>query len=401
MAAASDKARFYLEQLVPELREYEKKKIFTKAEISSITKKRSDFEHRINSRGPSPADYARYAEYEMNLDTLRKKRIKRLGIKAPMHAGQRRVFFVLDRATRKFHGDVSLWQQYIEYARKQKAHKKLAQIFTNALRLHPREVDLWIYAAQHVLQDHGDITQARGYMQRGLRFCKNSQALWLQYAKLEMIYIARITARQRILGLGKAEEQQPAIGETNDDPDADMMMLPRLTGEDINPTLDGDAPDKASLETLNATPALSGAIPIAVFDAAMSQFENDPTLAYNFYHMLVDFEECPCLRRVLGHVAESLITNHPANAKAQECYIKYPVADIKPSTPEFPRAFYTSLSRLGEYMTEDNPVLVQLAPQIIGWLQGLLETEDLDPALQKVIQATLKSANRRMEGCRT
>jgi U3 small nucleolar RNA-associated protein 6 len=30
MAGASDKARFYLEQSVPELREYEKKKIFSK-----------------------------------------------------------------------------------------------------------------------------------------------------------------------------------------------------------------------------------------------------------------------------------------------------------------------------------------------------------------------------------
>jgi hypothetical protein len=30
MAGASDKARFYLEQFVPELKEYEKKEIFTK-----------------------------------------------------------------------------------------------------------------------------------------------------------------------------------------------------------------------------------------------------------------------------------------------------------------------------------------------------------------------------------
>lgn len=30
MASASDKSRFYLEKLVPELREYERKEIFTK-----------------------------------------------------------------------------------------------------------------------------------------------------------------------------------------------------------------------------------------------------------------------------------------------------------------------------------------------------------------------------------
>jgi hypothetical protein len=30
MAAVSDKARFYLEQLIPELKEYEQKRIFSK-----------------------------------------------------------------------------------------------------------------------------------------------------------------------------------------------------------------------------------------------------------------------------------------------------------------------------------------------------------------------------------
>lgn len=34
MSAASDKVRFYLEQSVPELREYERKKIFSKVSSS-------------------------------------------------------------------------------------------------------------------------------------------------------------------------------------------------------------------------------------------------------------------------------------------------------------------------------------------------------------------------------
>ncbi|KAK5707131.1 U3 snoRNP protein, partial [Elasticomyces elasticus] len=74
MAAAADKARFFLEQSVPELKEYEKKKIFNKEEITAIVKKRSDFEHKLNARGGQPIDFVRYAQYEMNLDLLRRKR---------------------------------------------------------------------------------------------------------------------------------------------------------------------------------------------------------------------------------------------------------------------------------------------------------------------------------------
>ena len=52
---ASDKARFYLEQQVPELQEYERKQIFTRDEIAAIAKKRSDFEHILNARGSPSA----------------------------------------------------------------------------------------------------------------------------------------------------------------------------------------------------------------------------------------------------------------------------------------------------------------------------------------------------------
>ena len=75
----ADKARYYLEQSIPELKEFEKQKIFTKVftpneiparhlligtqeEILAISKKRSEFEHKVNSPGCRPIDYVRYAE---------------------------------------------------------------------------------------------------------------------------------------------------------------------------------------------------------------------------------------------------------------------------------------------------------------------------------------------------
>lgn len=332
----------------------------------------------------------------MNLDTLRKKRVKRLGVKALTHTGQRRIFFILERATRKFYGDIGLWLQYIEYARKQRAHKKLSQIFTNVLRLHPTEAELWIYAAQYSLQDHGDITQARSYMQRGLRFCKSSTALWLQYAKLEMIYIARIAARQRILGLDERREPK-TIDHSTEDHDMDMAPLPQLTGEDINPTLERDEPDQAALETLNSTPALSGAIPIAIFDAAMNQFGKDDNIGYDFYNMFAEFEETPCLESVLSHVVEFMTTHHPTSALAQTCFIKYPVVGIKPTSAQFPRAFSTSLIRLKEAMAKEPPFDVQqLAVKMVEWLQTLLSNDGLDPALRQAIEATVRSTERKI-----
>lgn len=47
MAGASDKARFYLEQCVPELQELERKKVFTKVCIPSTAKPGSAYQATI------------------------------------------------------------------------------------------------------------------------------------------------------------------------------------------------------------------------------------------------------------------------------------------------------------------------------------------------------------------
>lgn len=329
----------------------------------------------------------------MNLDILRRKRVKRLGIRSAGYNGQRRIFFVLDRATRRFPGDTKLWAQYIEYAREQKAFKKLSLIFIDALRLHPTNADLWIYAAKYVLEDHADMTQSRSYMQRGLRFCKSSKKLWIHYAKLELIYIAKLIARQRILGLDQVIEPSTSGEHDSMDPNADTIALPQLTGEDVNPSAgDKDGVDHAALQNLNSTPALSGAIPLAIFDSAMRNFSGNDAFGHEFYDMVAEFEDVPCLRKILGHVLDAMTEAKPASYHTLICYIKFPTAGVRVTSPEFPRALGESLGRLKEHRSDAN-----VAREVVDWLRPLAQTEGLDPSLQKVLSATVLSAERTLQ----
>lgn len=45
------------------------------------------------------------------------------------YAGVRRIYFVFERALRKFKGDVALWLQYIEFAKGNGANRTLGKIF--------------------------------------------------------------------------------------------------------------------------------------------------------------------------------------------------------------------------------------------------------------------------------
>src|SRR5690606_408044 len=114
--------------------------------------------------GCKPSDYALYAEYEMNLEALRKKRVKRFNAKMQNHVGPRRSFFILDRATRKVHGDLGLWMQYIQYAKKEKSSKVLHKALATCLKLHPTKPELWVFAAQTSIDLNSDMTDARSHM---------------------------------------------------------------------------------------------------------------------------------------------------------------------------------------------------------------------------------------------
>lgn len=394
MAGASDKARFYQEQSVPELLEFARKKIFTKEEISSIARKRSDFEHILNARGSKPQDYARYAEYEMNLESLRQKRVKRLGVKTSNHTGQRRIFFVLDRATRKFHGDIGLWMQYITFARKQKSHKRVSQIITKVLRLHPTRPELWIYVATIYLEN-GDMTEARRYMQRGLRFCKGDQKTWVEYARMEMIHISKIAGRRRILGLDVEKTDEKSRHNSEDD-DEDMITLPAISAEDIMPAQRlRSSMEQGALEKLSTSPALAGAITMAIVDVAMKHFMEDNELCQQFFDVVAEFDEVPCQESVLSHIMDTLRRIAPDSPGTLIRWIRQPVIGIDATSPEFPALFGSCLDRIKTTLTPiatasatARPLRI-LGQQIIAWVLTY-QTEDLDTNVREVMRITMR-----------
>ncbi|KAF2263520.1 hepatocellular carcinoma-associated antigen 66 [Lojkania enalia] len=396
MAGPSDKARFYLENSIDELNELERKKIFTREEIMSIARKRSDFEHTINARGSHPSDYIRYIDYEKNLDALRRKRIKRLGIMST-GSSQRTIFFLFNRATRKFSGDLGLWMQYIEFAKKEKSYKKLNDIFTSVVRLHPAKPEMWIYAAQYFIETQADITNARSYMQRGLRFCKNSEALWLEYAKLETLYIAKIAGRRKILGLD-AERTQKAMA---DDPNADMIALPDITIEDVNPSLGKEeGVDEVALQNLAFAPVLTGAIPMAIFDSAMKQFQGDPALGGNFFDMFAEFSQLPCLTRLLQHVLDYLRENAPRSVHTVICEVRMQLLGTRPTFSEFPASLRDALDILNAAIKANPEMAAPLSSFAIRQILPLLavcDEEMVDPILEKVLVSSLRKYSRQLE----
>lgn len=336
----------------------------------------------------------RYIEFEKNVDALRRKRIKRMGVRYKGY-GQRTIYFLYNRATRKFSGDLSLWMQYIDFARKDKAYKRLNDIFTSVARLHPTKPDIWILAANYFMDTQADITNARSYMQRGLRFCKNSDVLWLEYAKLETIYVGKIAGRRKILGLDIDRTKQQQDG----DEDEDMIALPQVTAEDINPSLkQDDGIDEVALQNLASAPVLTGAIPLAVFDSAMKQFQGKPRIAERFFEMFAEFEQVSCIPRILQHVLAYLEETSPQAVEIAICRFHMQLFGRTPIDPEFPTALGDALNTISSTIQQYPSEAVRLSEVAVRRLLSFDRLlADADPALQQVVRVTVRKYVRALE----
>ena len=203
-----------------------------------------------------------------------------------------------------------------------------------------------------------------------------------------MIYIAKIAARRKILGLDENREKQITIPSL-DDPDADVIPVPALTGEDVNPNLGkDDAVDQVALQNLDSTPALTGAIPVAIFDAAMKQFENEESFGKDFYDMVAKFDDVRCVRRILSHIVESLLQNPSSSYLTHTCHVRSAVAGIRILSADFPPAFGVALERLKTHQSTSTDL--RLSYEAVIWLLPMLKEGELDPRLKTVCSATIR-----------
>ncbi|KAH8603157.1 hypothetical protein B0O99DRAFT_605292 [Bisporella sp. PMI_857] len=279
-------------------------------------------------------------------------------------------------------------------ATKAKATKKFNEVMTAALRLHPTKAELWLYAARWTLEQDADMTGARSYMQRGTRFCIQSKELWIEYAKLEMIYLAKIAMRRRILGLDvdttMIEEEEVDDGADPFAEGNDVIAIPDIKTNAIRPNMirKVQVDVEASKDPMN-TPALNGAIPLAIYDAARKQPFFCAEAAESFFNMFSVFTQVRSLPYILQHVLDSMEEVYPVDACTQSCCLRQPIVMIDPTSAEFPGALAISLERLQGAASKVKDKAV-LAKKVKGWIQPIISIDSLDPGVAKVLEHMLR-----------
>ncbi|KAI9488103.1 U3 small nucleolar RNA-associated protein 6-domain-containing protein [Zychaea mexicana] len=421
----AETVQYRLERMVPELEEFERKGLFSKTEIKAIIKKRTNFEYAIARRIVKKIDFLRYIEYEMNLDMLRKKRKALLPnndddkTRVSEYSIKQRINGLFKRALIKFNGDVSLWMQYIDHAKRSKANNVLSGIFVSALQYHPRKPELWILAASWEFEDNANPAAARVLMQRALRLNPDSESLWHEYFRLELLYVEKIKMRRRLLGVDeksleqqKKEEEQRAM--EVDESDENTIRLPTITGEDME-NWNEESDERKTVKKMEAStaealkegvnPILNGLLAKIIYDNAIEAIPKELDFRTKFVDIYRMFSESEL---GIDHVLETILRDMQSNPAARSYLAqRHLFSKVKQTSendtsryigtgePEFIPAIKACVEDFNQAVQE-----VPTAEMFERYTQFLLEQhnftfeENLKLYLSKVLQRAFKVARK-------
>ncbi|KAI7868170.1 U3 small nucleolar RNA-associated protein 6-domain-containing protein [Spinellus fusiger] len=424
----AERVQFNLERMVPGLLDLISKGIFTKEEVKKIVEKRKTFETRMARRIPQKIDFLRAIEYEMSLESLRKLRKSRIPNAATAKttesdiAGSRRIFDLFKKATNKFKGDIRLWIQYIDYAKKENANNILSGVFAQAIQFHPAKATLWILAASWEYETNANIGAARVMMQRSLRMNPENPLLWHEYFRLELLYIEKIKIRRRVLGidgdsLGKDNMDLDEKEET-DETDSNMIRLPTITGEEVE-NWNEESSERKVVQALEASaaealkeganPILQGLLATIVYNNAIQAIPNDLSFRTGFitiYRQFTDVDQ-GC-QHVMDTILRDMASSPPARAYLATQHLFEKKIDtsvqteepltasyISVSDPEFVSAMRASVQAFEEAVK--TLALPEMWEEYIHFLtiwQETIAEENLKLYLKKILQRTFKACQK-------
>ncbi|ETW05730.1 hypothetical protein H310_03430 [Aphanomyces invadans] len=402
----ADAVQYVMEKMIPELEDLQQLQIFTKEEVRQIVQKRRDFEYTMKRTPLRKVDCLRYIEYELNLDALRRQRKKRLGLQKQSssdHTGMQRVHNIFDRALMKHRGDVDLWLQHIAFCKNTGSSKLLSKLFTNALQLHPRNETLWIEAASWEFSTNLNVDSARVLMQRSIRMNPHSKKLWLEYFRLEFLYVQKLRTRREVLGLdadttkplelsldiapvkGEGAAQVDAIAESAKESAVDKSRheilqgaIPKIVYRNASHAIPNDAAFRLQFVSIsNLFPATYGS-PVAkvILESSLADFPTDAAVWSAYCEQAMhesDTADVDARRKVALERFRQAIKSNVDTDAMRGAFMRWCIAELArtPSSPWFAHEMFSTISTLGPQTPTLYRAYIDYTLRVSGLLDAL------------------------------
>ncbi|CAF1121392.1 unnamed protein product, partial [Didymodactylos carnosus] len=259
----------HLEEMLLEFEQSKRIGLFNEQEIKKIIRTRKRHEYKIIRRTKEKECYLDYIK-KLKLGITHKKNEIDLAIK-------RRIERLFRSACHRFKKDIQLWLTFIEFLKKQYDYSTASSVYLSALQIHSNKHWLWILAAKFEFEVMVSPSSARALFQRALRLMPKCKQLWIEYFKLELLYVELIEKRRAVL--------------------------------------DGNRKDKSDDE--NSDAILEGKIIEVVLNNAQESIPDDPEFLCSFASILYEFRQFSFVEEIVNKIYRILEEKYSSDVLSQ------------------------------------------------------------------------------------
>ncbi|XP_014486143.1 PREDICTED: U3 small nucleolar RNA-associated protein 6 homolog [Dinoponera quadriceps] len=177
------------EDMIPELEQMERIKLFNKDEIQTVIKKYKEFEYKIQRYAKCRRDFEEYIHFKKDLLALIKQRRLKYGIMKKKSdidfAVANKINNLYKTAINKFN-DITLWLDYITFCKELHFYSNISHTLNRMLQMHGDKPRCWHIAACWELKENNDKEKARNLLLNGLHLHSKSQLLYIEAFRLEL-----------------------------------------------------------------------------------------------------------------------------------------------------------------------------------------------------------------------
>ncbi|XP_048411354.1 U3 small nucleolar RNA-associated protein 6 homolog [Stegostoma tigrinum] len=203
----AERVQWRLEERLPELEQLQRVGLLSGPEGRALMKKVTALEHKVQRRMLNKESFISYIQYEINFLELIKRRRVRAGYyfkkEEIEYAIVNRIHALFRRALSKWKADVQLWLSHIAFCKKWNAKLKLSKVFSAMLAIHPDKPALWMMAAKWEMEDQLSSESARHLFLRALRFHPESQKLYQEYFRMELMHVEKMRKEKQLLEMAE------------------------------------------------------------------------------------------------------------------------------------------------------------------------------------------------------
>ncbi|CAG5025073.1 unnamed protein product [Parnassius apollo] len=180
-----------IEGMINELEQMRRTNLYEEDEIKEISRKRKEFEYRIQRRVKTKDDFVHYIAYELALledISLRRKQAKLTEKKNDIeYAIAKRLNKMFKQFIYRFQNEVDIYFEYIKFCISVGFDHAVSGIIGQMLQIHGDKPKMWQMASKWESKEQNNFENARGFLLKGIHRHPESDILYLDLFEIELM----------------------------------------------------------------------------------------------------------------------------------------------------------------------------------------------------------------------